>query len=160
MDNKDFSQDEAVKKVQGTIEDRGKLMATMIKHMEAAGVEDVEKIASEAAYELGQMDGQGLKDVKTAGELAKRLFTPITLATFEAEIVEDGDDKAVVVIHNCPLVVGWKKAGLTPEEVDNICNLANIRDDGLASELPLNLGFTTRIAAGDSCCTFVITKKK
>lgn len=160
MSEKSFTHDEAVNKIRSTIEDRGKLMATMLKHMKAAGIEDAEKIAGSAAYELGQMDGQGLKDVKTAGELANRLFTPITQATFSAEIVADSDEKAVVEIHYCPLVVGWQKAGLSPEEVNDICNLANTRDNGLASELPLNMGFTTRIAAGDNYCSFVITRKK
>jgi predicted hydrocarbon binding protein len=160
MSNFVFSDEEAVEKVRATIEDRGKLMATMLKHMKKAGVENAEGVAGSAAYELGQMDGQSLKEVKTAGELARSLFTPITLATFSAEIVEEGDTRAVVHINYCPLVVGWRKAGLSNDEVDSICNLANTRDSGLASELPLDMGFDTRIAAGDDFCTFVITKKE
>ncbi|MCZ7571301.1 MAG: L-2-amino-thiazoline-4-carboxylic acid hydrolase [Ardenticatenaceae bacterium] len=159
MSEATVNRDEAVTKIRATIEDRAKLMATMLKHMQAAGVADAETTAASAAYELGQMDGKNLQDVKTAGELAHRLFTPITQDVFDAQIVEDAEDRAVVHIHHCPLVVGWRTAGLDANQVNDICNLANTRDSGLASELPLNMGFSTRIAAGDGHCTFVITKK-
>jgi predicted ArsR family transcriptional regulator len=158
--NTQVNREEAVEKIRATIEDRGKFMVTMLKHMRAAGVADAVTIVRNAAYELGVLDGKGLQGVKTASQLAHRLFTPITQDTFAAEIVEDGDDRAVVHIHYCPLVVGWHKAGLSPNEVNDICNLANTRDAGLASMLPLDMGFATRIAAGDNHCTFVISRKQ
>lgn len=159
MTESGFSNQEAIDRVRSTIEDRGNLFATMLKQMRTAGVENADEIATRAAFELGELDGDRLHDVKTAGELANRLFTPITLDTFAAEITEDEDNRAVVIIRYCPLVVAWRKAGQTPDEINHHCNLANTRDDGLASKLPLNLGFETRIAAGDEYCTFVITKK-
>lgn len=121
---------------------------------------DIEKLTDDAIFAFG---ADGVPE--NAGSEPRdflRFMTenPVFYELFGKQIVEESDDHCVIHFHNCPLVSAWKKQGLPPERVDQLCDLANKGDYGKAAQFEnVQLTIPKRLGAGDEYCVLCINRK-
>ena len=74
-------------------------------------------------------------------------------AVFEMDVLAVDEEKYYLDFHYCPLVSAWEKLGASPEEIEQLCDIAMEGDRGTADEFPafeFSLGKT--IAGGHAVC--------
>jgi hypothetical protein len=82
-----------------------------------------------------------------------RLFcegSPCGGALFEPGIESRDSDGIVLRMTACPLVDAWTALGLSPEEIDTLCEIAAAVDEGTFEGAGLELTFRERLGAPDS----------
>lgn len=121
---------------------------------------DVEALTDEAIFANGKQSTANW-DVHNAGEFAEHMAAPGPgQEAFNAELVEAGEDHAVVRFRFCPLVAAWKAEGLDDERIADLCRHACKGDQGRASNFPITLRFPKQLAKGDDCCELDITTNR
>ncbi len=86
-------------------------------------------------------------------EFAKVFAGETSRAVFEMEVVAQDEERYHLDFHYCPLVSAWEKLGATPEEIQQLCDIAMEGDRGTADQFPaftFSLGKT--IAEGEEVC--------
>jgi len=71
------------------------------------------------------------------------------------QIISDGQDP-VAYLCRCPLVEGWEKQGVSPQDIEKLCKAAREFDYGTLEGLGLAGHFETLISKGDECCTLIV----
>lgn len=69
---------------------------------------------------------------------------------FEPGVEESGDERIVLRMTACPLVDAWRAAGLDPEDIDHLCQIAAAVDHGTFEGAGLELTFLDRLGAPGS----------
>ena len=131
---------------------------------EEYGDKEAARLMSKAIYRRGQAKADKYRD-KVGGDF-KALADAFleggdsSLNVFGNEVAAVEKDRAVFRLNGCPLVEAWREAGLSPEEVVMMCNIAYQVDFGKFEGLGFSLRFDSRICEGHPCCELVVTGEK
>lgn len=94
------------------------------------------------------------------GEVA-RLFcetSPCQGTLFEPGVEEAGEGRVVLRMEACPLVDAWRGLGLSPDEIDVLCDVSNAVDFGTFEGAGLDLRFLDRLGCeGSKRCLLELT---
>ena len=122
---------------------------------------DVEALTDDAIFKNGKAATAGWENVNNAGDFARAMVSSaIGREAFHSELIEAGDDHAILHFHYCPLVAAWEAEGLDHERIADLCRHACKGDQGRASNFPITLEFPYQLAKGDDFCELNITTKK
>ena len=157
--SRQFSADELRDAVRAAIEDRAIWFYLLLKELNGGAKIQDQDFASQAIFRFGQIKGEAMKPAKTPAEWAEKLITPVGRLAFEQELVEKGEDRAVLEFSYCPLVQAWRKSGATSDEVASLCRMARCGDHGRISPFDLDLRFEKLLAEGDDRCRLVVAPK-
>ncbi len=139
------------------IKNRARIYVHIYRELSAElGQDQAAEILKKALYARGQEKGRQL-----ASKLGKP--DPIKLAAsfmegkdemdaFGHEIAEKRADHAVLRLNRCPLVEAWNEAGVSPEEIRRMCDIACRVDFGKFEAAGYKLSFDCRIADGCRSC--------
>jgi hypothetical protein len=122
------------------------------------GAERAAAVLKRAIYARGVEVGLKYRDAAQAGDLVEvgRIFcegSPADGTLFEPAVERVEEDSIVLSMHGCPLVDAWKAAGLPPEEIDRLCEIAAAVDEGTFEGAGLSITFLERTGApGSSRC--------
>ena len=165
---KTYSQAELDKKVvqevRKAIEHRATWMYLLLKEARERGL-DWDEFARPAVWTTGCLGGQTRRgkmvDPDSLAEFATIFAGETSRKVFEIEEVAQDQERYYLDFHYCPLVSAWEKLGATPEEIQQLCDIAMEGDRGTADQFPafeFSLGKT--IAEGDGVCQIRFDKKK
>ena len=152
-----------VREIRKAIEHRATWMYLLLKEARDRGL-DWDEFARPAILQTGCLGGQErrgkMKDSDNLVEFAAVFPGETSRKVFEMEFLEADQDRYYIDFHYCPLVSAWEKLGATPEEIDQLCDIAMEGDRGIASQFPefeFSLGKT--IANGQGVCQIRFDKK-
>lgn len=146
--------------VRRAIEDRAMYLYFLLKEMEAAlGLEEAERLASQAVYRYGQTKGQRMGPLDTPADFIAHQMRPGRQEILEKEAIEAGETRGEIRFHYCPLVQAWKRLGATSEELSRLCDIAMQGDHGMLSHTSMKLELPHSIARGDAYCQLILELK-
>lgn len=158
--NDEIPYSEAVNLVRSAIEDRATWFDLLTKEAQALGL-DPEPLARQAIHKFGQLRSNKMTQTDNMEEFIKQFASELVTHVFEMELVKVEENEAEVRFHYCPLVEAWKKQGNSAEQVDKLCQWACEGDYGLMANFPaFEFNPEKRLAAGDSYCRMLFTRKK
>jgi len=152
-----------VSEVRKAIEHRATWMYLLLKEARDRGL-DWDDFAREAVRETGCFHGQ-LRREKMEDPTSMEEFSTVFAAgtsrdVFEMEVLDADKERYYLDFHYCPLVSAWEKQGASPEEIEQLCDIAMDGDRGIASQFPafeFTLGKT--LAQGHPVCQIRFDKK-
>lgn len=130
---------------------------------EEYGREQAISLMKKAIYKRGQEKANQQKIEKNDFHALGKAFLKggdSSLNVFGNEVAKVEEDGAVLRLNCCTLVDAWKEAGLSPEEVITMCDIAYQVDFGKFEGLGFTLKFGSRICEGHACCELNVTKGK
>ncbi len=133
---------------------------------EEHGKEDAIRLMQKAIYKRGQDKAKKYnKEVVDGGNLETMASSFLkggesSLNVFGNEVVKVEDERAVLHLNGCPLVDAWKEAGLSPEDIVTMCDIAYQVDFGKFEGMNFDLSFSSRICEGATCCELIVTNRK
>jgi hypothetical protein len=141
--------------------------AALLDELEAElGRERAVELMKRGMYRRGLAVGEGYRAAVLAGDLdavAQRFIDTSACegTLFEPDVAEGPDEgRLVLSMSACPLVDAWRKAGIAPERVDLLCEVASAIDYGTFEGAGLNLRFLDRQACpGSSRCLLELTSR-
>ena len=152
-----------VSEIRKAIEHRATWMYLLLKEARERGLE-WDDFARPAVFATGCLGGQSrrekMKDPDSMAEFATVFAGGTSRKVFEMEVLAADEKSYYLDFHYCPLVSAWEKLGLTPEQIDHLCDIAMDGDRGVADQFPafeFSLGKT--IAGGDEVCQIRFDKK-
>jgi hypothetical protein len=130
---------------------------------EEHGKEEAIRLMQKAIYKRGREKAEKYnKDVE--GRNFKAMADAFlkggasSLNVFGNEVVKVEKDLAVLRLNGCPLVEAWNEAGLSPENIITMCDIAYQVDFGKFEGMQFSLEFGSRICEGKSYCELIVTK--
>jgi hypothetical protein len=152
-----------VQEVRKAIEHRATWMYLLLQEARKRGL-DWDDFARPAIRETGSIHGL-LKKEKMIDPGSMEQFTNVfagetSRGVFEMEVLAADEKKYHLDFHYCPLVSAWEKLGASPEEIEQLCDIAMDGDRGVAGEFEdfeFSLGKT--IAQGHEVCEIRFDKK-
>jgi hypothetical protein len=119
------------------------------------GEERASELMKHAIHRRGVEVGRKYRPAAAAGDLEEvgRLFcdgSPCGGTLFEPGVEELDSEHTVLSMAACPLVDAWRSAGLRPDEIDVLCQIAAAVDEGTFEGAGLGLRFLDRIGRPDS----------
>ena len=152
-----------VAEIRKAIAHRATWMYLLLKEARERGLE-WDEFARPAIRQTGCLGGQArrerMKDPNNLVEFAEVFPSEVSKKVFEMDVVESDAAKYSLDFGYCPLVSAWQKLGASPEEIDQLCDIAMEGDRGIASPFPafqFNLGKT--IAQGETVCELRFERK-
>ena len=144
------------------IEHRATWMGLSYESGKEAGA-DIDRILRSAVARTGCLHGAAIKE-KLSGqmnleEFAALFLTPLGIKTFEMEIVSQTEDSLKIRFHYCPLVAGWLKAGIPPEDIPTLCDIAMDGDRKIAETVGAKFELGETIAAGNRTCELEFSRE-
>lgn len=119
------------------------------------------EVQRKASVEMAEGIKAQMEDKTDIGDFIKKMFRgPLGYAAYEVDVVESGHDKVDLEYHFCPLVQAWQAAGVSDEEIAQLCDSAMVGDSITAETMGFNLDIQKTIARGDCVCKMVYTQKK
>lgn len=152
--------------IEAALEDRARYLAFFYKVMPR---ELFDMYAKKALYAYGEYKALGLGAGKGHEGDPKGLADFLvscngvgnTLAVGNQVLEETADSATVRMEGKCALVQGWEKMGLSPEEVEYLCDIASYGDYGHANALNLTGTWVcTSAQKGCDYCDFKIEHMK
>ena len=155
--------DHITTEVRKAIEHRATWMYLLLKEARERGL-DWDDFAREAIRKTGSIHGTLKKD-KMSDTSSMEEFTTVfagetSRKVFEMEVLAADEEKYHLDFHYCPLVSAWEKLGASPEDIEQLCDIAMDGDRGVAGEFEdfeFSLGKT--IAGGDEVCEIRFDKR-
>jgi hypothetical protein len=101
----------------------------------------------------GLLKKEKMGDPSSLEEFATVFAGETSRGVFEMEVVKQDRESYHLDFHYCPLVNAWQKLGATPEEIEQLCDIAMDGDRGVADQFEafeFSLGQT--IAQGHPVC--------
>ena len=145
-----------VREIRKAIEHRATWMYLLLKEARERGL-DWDEFARPAIRATGAIHGgnkrEKMDDPSCMQELSRTFAAGISRKVFEMEVVAADAEKYHLDFHYSPLVSAWIKLGATPEEIEQLCDIAMDGDRGIAEQFPdfdFSLGET--IAGGHRVC--------
>ena len=155
--------DIVTQEVRKAIEHRATWMYLLLKEARKRGL-DWDDFARPAIHATGCLGGQKRREkMENPGsmeEFATVFAGGTSRAVFEMEVLAADADRYHLDFHYCPLVIAWEKLGATPEEIEQLCDIAMDGDRGIADQFTafdFSLGKT--IAGGQAVCEIRFDKK-
>ncbi len=166
--SKTYTQEEhdqiLTREVRKAIEHRATWMYLLLKEARERGL-DWDDFGRAAVRATGAIHGQARREdmeVPSSMEEFSRTFAAgVSRDVFEMEVVAADQERYYLDFHYCPLVKAWEKLGATPEDIEQLCDIAMDGDRGIAEQFPdfqFHLGET--IAAGHPVCQIRFDLKK
>jgi hypothetical protein len=146
------------------IEHRATWMYLLLKEARERGLEwdDFARAAVKATGAWhGQLKKETMGDPGSMAEFSTVFARGTSRGVFEMDVVKADEESYHLDFHYCPLVSAWKKLGASPEEIEQLCDIAMDGDRGIAEQFPefeFTLGET--IAGGHPVCQIRFDKKK
>jgi len=154
--NQSESEKQIVLEVRKAIEHRATWMYLLLKEARERGLE-WDDFARPAVRATGWLHGvakrEKMQDPNSMREFASVFAAGTSRKVFEMEVLEADEERYYLDFHYCPLVSAWKKLGASPEEIEQLCDIAMDGDRGMAEQFPafqFSLGKT--IAGGHEVC--------
>ena len=155
--------EEKIELVRNAIEHRATWFYLLVEEMKKRGL-DYEEIGRAAIRNCGCFHGDqknaACADSADLREFAKVFMDENGTKVFQAEILENTEDKFYFDFHYCPLVSAWLKAGAKEEDIPLLCDMAMEGDRGIVSRFD---GYTFKldgtIAEGEPVCRIRIGKE-
>ena len=157
---KTYSQSEhnnlVVEEVRKAIEHRATWMYLLLKEARERGLawDDFGRAAVRKTGSIHGLLKKGkMKDPTSMEEFQTVFAGQTSRGVFEMDVVKADEDSYHLDFHYCPLVTAWEKLGATPEEIEQLCDIAMDGDRGVAGEFEdfeFSLGKT--MANGDEVC--------
>lgn len=146
---------------------RALVYAALLDELEAElGTERAVELMKRGMYRRGLAIAEGYRGAVLAGDLeavAQRFIDTSACAgaLFEPSVAEGPDDgRLVLSMTACPLVDAWRQAGIAPDRVDLLCEVAAAIDYGTFEGAGLKLRFLDRQACpGSSSCLLELTAR-
>jgi len=145
-----------VLEVRKAIEHRATWMYLLLQEARKRGL-DWDDFARPAIRATGCLSGKKRRDKMVDPHSMEEFATVFAGGTsrkvFEMEVLAANEEKYYLDFHYCPLVSAWEKLGASPEEIEQLCDIAMEGDRGTADEFPVfefSLGKT--IAEGHPVC--------
>jgi hypothetical protein len=152
-----------VTELRKAIEHRATWMYLLLKEARDRGL-DWDDFARPAIHQTGCLGGQERRermgDPDSLVEFRDVFPSETSQKVFEMEILDTGEDQFHLDFHYCPLVSAWEKLGASPEEIEQLCDIAMEGDRGMAEQFPafeFSLGKT--IAEGHAVCEIRFDRK-
>jgi hypothetical protein len=119
------------------------------------GPERATELMKRAIRERGLEVGRKYRPAASTRDLDEvgRIFcegSPCAGTLFEPGVESTGDEVIVLSMTSCPLIDAWRALGLTPEEIDRMCDIAAAVDEGTFEGAGLELTFLERAGEPDS----------
>jgi hypothetical protein len=153
-----------VTEVRKAIEHRATWMYLLLQEARERGL-DWDDFARAAVRKTGTIHGQAklekIKDPSNLEEFSENFGAGTSRKVFEMEVVAADAERYYLDFHYCPLVHAWQQLGATPEEIEQLCDIAMDGDRGIAEQFPdfkFSLGET--IAQGHPVCQIRFDRKK
>ncbi|MGB2954766.1 MAG: L-2-amino-thiazoline-4-carboxylic acid hydrolase [Anaerolineales bacterium] len=147
---------QVISEVRKAIEHRATWMYLLLKEARERGL-DWDDFARPAIRATGCLGGKKRREKMENPQSMKEFTTVfgggISRKVFEMEVLAADEEKYYLDFHYCPLVSAWEKLGASPEEIEQLCDIAMEGDRGIADEFSafeFSLGKT--IAGGHSVC--------
>jgi hypothetical protein len=153
-----------VREIRKAIEHRATWMYLLLKTARERGLawDEFARPAIRATGFLhGEQRREKMKDPDDLGEFATVFAAGTSRQVFEMEVLAADEERYYLDFHHCPLVSAWEKLGATPEEIEQLCDIAMDGDRGIASQFPafeFRLGKT--IALGHPVCEIRFERRK
>jgi len=142
---------------------RASTISYMMDEAAERGIND--SFARKAIYHYGADIGkemyESMEDTTDMVEFAKKFAGAPHINIYEMDIVESNQERLSIDFHYCPYVAEWVKQGRTPEELDNLCDIAMEGDRAIGDTFPefqFTLGKT--IAQGNHVCEIRFNRVK
>ncbi len=149
--------DKTRNEVRASFENRALMYAHILDVLEEElGVDRATELMKRAIHRRGLEVGAKFRPAAVAGDLEEvgRLFvdgSPCEGALFEPAVDEPASaGRTVLRMTQCPLVDAWREAGLPPQRVDLLCEIAAAVDEGTFEGAGLELVFLDRKACPGS----------
>ena len=149
--------------VRKAIEHRATWMYMLLKEALERGL-DWDDFGREAVRKTGSIHGllkkEKMNDSASMEEFATVFAGKTSRGVFEMEVVKQDQEGYHLDFHYCPLVAAWEKLGASPEEIEQLCDIAMDGDRGVAGEFEefeFTLGDT--IAEGKTVCQIRFDKR-
>ena len=157
-------EEQIVLEVRKAIEHRATWMYLLLKEARERGL-DWDDFARPAIRATGCLGGQKrrekMKDPHSLSEFATVFAGGTSRKVFEMEVLAADEGKYYLDFHYCPLVSAWEKLGASPEEIEQLCDIAMDGDRGIADEFsPFEFSLGKTIAGGHPVCEIRFDKKK
>jgi len=153
-----------VTEVRKAIEHRATWMYLLLQEARKSGL-DWDDFARPAIRETGSIHGllkkEKMSDPDSMEEFTNVFARETSRGVFEMEVLAADEEKYHLNFHYCPLVSAWEKLDASPEEIEQLCDIAMDGDRGVAGEFEdfdFSLGKT--IAQGNEMCEIRFDKKK
>ncbi len=153
-----------VQEVRKAIEHRATWMYLLLQEARKRGL-DWDDFARPAIRATGCFYGQKRREkMENPGsmeEFATVFGGGTSRMVFEMEVLAADEERYHLDFHYCPLVSAWEKLGASPEEIEQLCDIAMEGDRGTADEFPafeFSLGKT--IAQGHEVCQIRFDKRQ
>ncbi len=122
---------------------------------------DPEAICSKALFEYGRSVSANYGEMHGADEFTAKMVAGVTAKAYDITSEYATKEKAILHIHNCPLVEQWKQEGVSGEELKTLCHYSCYGDRGKISRYPaLSMEFPKTQAEGDEYCELVFYYKE
>jgi hypothetical protein len=148
--------EQIVQEVRKAIEHRATWMYLLLQEAGKRGL-DWDDFARPAIRAAGCLGGkkrrEKMQDPHSMEEFATVFGGGTSRKVFEMEVLAADENRYHLDFHYCPLVSAWQKLGVSPEEIEQLCDIAMEGDRGTADEFPafeFSLGKT--IAQGHPVC--------
>jgi len=155
--------DIVTKEIRKAIEHRATWMYLLLKEAQDRGL-DWNDFARPAIHATGCLSGQNRREKMEYPHSLAEFKTVFAAGTsrkvFEMEVLAGDEEGYHLDFHYCPLVSAWEKLGASPEEIEQLCDIAMEGDRGMADQFPaieFSLGKT--IAQGYEVCEIRFDKK-
>jgi hypothetical protein len=114
------------------------------------GPDRATEVMKRAIHRRGLEVGRAYRPAAHAGDLEEvgHIFcdrSPCDGTLFEPGIEEEGDERIVLRMTSCPLVDAWRGAGIDPDDIEKLCDIASAVDEGTFEGAGLELTFLDRI---------------
>jgi hypothetical protein len=128
---------------------------------EEHGKKEAVRLMQKAVYKRGRQKAEQYKkevegrDLKAMADAFLRGGAS-SLNVFGNEVVKVEEDIAVLRLNGCPLVDAWNEAGLSPENIITMCDIAYQVDFGKFEGMGFSLAFNSRICEGRPYCELIV----
>jgi hypothetical protein len=139
---------------------RSEYIYHIVKAMEKAGVENPDEILKEAIYNVGKTWSDRFGASESPSVFFQKLVGNDDMkGVLKWACVEDGEDAAEYHFYRCPLVHGWQRMGLEPEEIERLCKIGHQIDYGNVESQGFVLDMHPGLGRGEEKCILRVTRK-
>jgi hypothetical protein len=150
--------EESRAETRSAFENRALMYAYLYEELsDELGDERATELMRNAIHRRGVEVGRKYRPAAAAGHIFCE-GSPCAGTLFEPAVEELDDERTVLSMAACPLIDAWRAAGLRPEEIDRLCEIAAAVDEGTFEGAGLGLRFLDRIGRpGSERCLLEIT---
>ncbi len=144
--------------VRNAMRDRALYLLFIKREMEKSGIQDVEKILSDAVFNYGKFKAKD-KLFQTPRAFLNIISSPLSTLVMKGKVIKDSENEAILKEEYCPLYQAWKEAGCKVQEISQLCRIADCVDIGMVDKSPIEVEFGGNMPEKGEYCQMRITLK-